>query len=312
MPLGAAAGKRVRLVAIERRGRGLCSAEAARSVGKVAIGNENLAEVSGANIFALPSPCQAKTFAIYSPNISGRRASRAPGNTQDARISGLGARSYTRSIVLAIPGAGAELSDVHILIIDDDEASQDALQQVLDSEGWRVCVAPIPSEAMRELANGHWTLVVVNVALADLTGPLFTTLKELAQAEADPGTGHKRLRVLFLVPLLAARWARPVLDQERLPYAMKPLNLNDFLEKVSDLLLEAGAIPQPIRSISTMAAGKERRQKERRAGRDRRNGKMFASREDYMMTEEEIAEYEKQEAEERKKREEEEKKREML
>lgn len=203
------------------------------------------------------------------------------------------------------------MSEVRILIVDDDEASQHALQQVFDSEGWRVRVVPFASEAMRELARGHWTLVIVNIALADITGPLFTTLKELAQVEVDPETVHNGLRVLFLVPLLAARWARPVLDKERLPYAMKPLNLNDFLEKVSDLLLEAGAIAQPIRDVSVLAVNKERRQKDR-AGRDRRNGKMFASREDYMMTEEEIADYEKQEEEERKKHKEEEKKREML
>ncbi len=203
------------------------------------------------------------------------------------------------------------MSDIHILIVDDDAVSQHALQQVFDSEGWRVCVVPFASEAMRELARGHWTLVIVNIALADITGPLFTTLKELSQVEVDPETVHKGLRVLFLVPLLAARWARPVLDKERLPYAMKPLNLNDFLEKISDLLLDVGAIPRAIRDVSVLSANKERRQKDR-AGRDRRNGKMFASREDYMMTEEEIADYEKQEEEERKKHKEEEKKREML
>jgi len=204
------------------------------------------------------------------------------------------------------------LSDVHILIVDDDAVSQHALQQVFDSEGWRVCVVPFASEAMRELARGHWTLVIVNIALADITGPLFTTLKELSQVEFDPDAAQKGLRVLFLVPAIAARWARPVLHKERLPYAMKPLNLNDFLEKVSDLLLDAGAIPRAIRDVSLLSTNKERRQKDRRSGRDRRNGKMFASREDYMMTEEEIAEYEKQEEEERKKHKEEEKKREML
>jgi DNA-binding response OmpR family regulator len=204
------------------------------------------------------------------------------------------------------------MSDVNILIIDDDSASQHALQQVFDSEGWRVSVVPIPSEAMRELARGRWTLVVVNVALADLTGPLFATLKTLAQAEAEPGKNQKLLRVLFLVSALAARWAQPVLEREGLPYVMKPIHLHDFLEKVSDLLIEAKAIPRPIRDTRLPAAGKERRQKDRRAGSERRRGQMFASREDYMMTEEEIADFEKQEEAERKKRHEEEKKRDVL
>jgi DNA-binding response OmpR family regulator len=200
------------------------------------------------------------------------------------------------------------VSDVNILVIDDDSASQHALQQVFDTEGWSVSVVPIPSEALRELARRRWSLVVVNVALADLTGPLFTTLKTLAQTEADPSKDQKLLRVLFLVPRLAARWAQPVLDREGLPYVMKPFHLHDFLEKVSDLLIEAKAIPQPIRDVRPPAA-KDRRQK---AGQDRRRGQMFASREDYMMTEEEIADFEKQEEEDRKKRQDEDKKREVL
>lgn len=201
----------------------------------------------------------------------------------------------------------APVKDINILIIDDDSASQHALQHVFDAEGWRVSVVPIPSEAMRELARGRWTLVVVNVALADVTGPLFATLKALAQTESDPQREQKLLRVLFLVPRLAARWAQPVLDREGLPYVSKPLHLHDFLEKVSDLLVEAKAIPQPIRD-TRLPVAKERRERDRRSGQDRRRGQMFASRDEYMMTEEEIAEFEKQEDEERKKKEEEGKK----
>jgi len=46
--------------------------------------------------------------------------------------------------------------------------------------------------------------------------------------------------------------------------------------------------------------------------RDSRRGTMFASREDYQMSEEELVEWEKQEEEERKKREKEKKDRERL
>lgn len=199
------------------------------------------------------------------------------------------------------------MSDVNILIIDDDSASQHALQHVFDAEGWRVSVVPIPSEAMRELARGRWALVVVNVALADLTGPLFTTLKALAHTEADSRGKQRLLRVLFLVPALAARWAQPVLEREGLPFVGKPFHLHDFLEKVSDLLMEAKAIEQPIRD-TRLPAARERRQRDRRSGADRRRGQMFASREDYMMTEEEIADFEKQEEQERKRRQEDAKK----
>ena len=75
------------------------------------------------------------------------------------------------------------MSDVGILIIDDDISSQRALKLVLDSEGWRVRILAHPSQAMAELASGSWDLAIVNVALLDLRDPLFLTLKELSQAE---------------------------------------------------------------------------------------------------------------------------------
>jgi DNA-binding response OmpR family regulator len=190
---------------------------------------------------------------------------------------------------------------VNILIIDDDEATQSALRHVLDSEGWTVRIVPLASQALAELARGNWRLVIVNVAMTGLDGPLFSTLKELALA-APVEAGRTRARVLFLVPERAGAEAQPSLEHERLPYALKPFHLHDFLEKVSDLLLDTQAIAAPIRRVRYEYKATDRRRKERRASRDRRETAMFASRDDYMMTEEEIAEFEKQEEEERKKK----------
>jgi CheY-like chemotaxis protein len=209
------------------------------------------------------------------------------------------------------------LAEVGILIIDDDIVSQRALKNVLDSEGWRVRIVPLASHALPELATGTWSLVIVNVALTDVRGPVFATLKELAQTEPnspirgaeESGNGEapapppppKRIRVLFLVPLLAARAAQPILEQEGLPYSLKPYHLHDFLEKVSELLLEAGAISDPIRCMQDFSGHKKRQRTH--SARNSRRGAMFASREDYQMTEEEMAEFERQEEEDRKKRE---------
>ena len=190
------------------------------------------------------------------------------------------------------------MGSVSILIIDDDKQSQAALQHVLDSEGWKLSVVPLAEQALDELARGNWTVVIVNVAMTGLSGPLFTTLKELAHARAVEA-GHRRVRVLFLVPELVAEHAQQVLDRERLPFALTPIHLHDFLEKLSDLLLEAQAIPRPIAQVHY---NKDRRQKQRRGLPERRKSPMFASRDAYFMTEEEIAEFEKQEEEERTKK----------
>jgi DNA-binding NtrC family response regulator len=196
---------------------------------------------------------------------------------------------------------------IGILIIDDDEASQSALRQVLDSEGWYVRIVPLISDALPELSSGEWSLVIANISMTGLSGPVYLTLKELALAPAIE-EGMIRARVLFLVPELADAEARPVLEKERLPYVVKPFQFNDFLEKVSDLLMETDALTTPIRRLRHDASAAERKRNETRAGHEsairqgRRDTGMFAKRDEYVMTEEEIAEYEKAEKEEREQR----------
>lgn len=211
---------------------------------------------------------------------------------------------------------GEAVSEVGILIIDDDVASQHALKSVLDSEGWRVRIVPEARQALTELSTGAWNLAIVNVAVAHVNGPLFAILRELSDAGSRPsGEGSdpvvKKLSVLFLVPVRLAASAQPLLERQELPYSVKPYHLHDFFEKVSDLLVESGAIEQPIRAMRSFGL-KRRPAHGPRAGRHSRRGSMFASREDYQMTEEEMAEYERQEEEDRKKREKERKDREHL
>ncbi len=198
------------------------------------------------------------------------------------------------------------MAEVGILIVDDDIANQRALKNILDSEGWRVRIVHRDSHALNELASGEWRLAIVNVTLTDIRGPFFAILKELSQTETvdspvDGEPAGRGFRALFLVPT-GARHVLPLLEREGMPYSLKPYHLNDFLEKVSELLVEAGAIAQPIRSIAGFGATKRRR-REGHTSREGRRGAMFASREDYQMTEEELVEYERQEEEERKKRE---------
>ena len=204
---------------------------------------------------------------------------------------------YTRSWLRHKPF----MPSVGILIVDDDRSSQTALRELLDSEGWRVGIAPLASQALTELATGEWSLVIANVSLTGLDGPLFTTLKALALAEPAEA-GSKRARVLFLVPELAATIAQPALEREGLQYALKPYHLHDFLEKVSDLLMETSAIAAPLRNVRADPGARGASRKLSRAERERtgqqatgRATNMFASREDCDMSEEDLMEYEKQE-----------------
>jgi DNA-binding response OmpR family regulator len=189
------------------------------------------------------------------------------------------------------------LNKIHILVIDNDPASQETLRQVLDSEGWGVHIAAKPGVVLPALAKGDWTLVIANLAMTGLSGPIFATLKELAMAPAIEA-GKGRLRVLFLLPQTLGPEALRVLESSRLPYVLRPFNLHDFLDKVSDLLIEREAIPAPIRRVRQSAPGRPRRPLYSETRTEGRGQGMFSKHGDYTMTEEEIAEYEKQEKEE--------------
>ena len=196
------------------------------------------------------------------------------------------------------------MARIGILIIEDDEANQSALRQVLDSEGWQVRVVTAVNQALGELSSGEWSLVIVNIAMVGLTSPVYLTLRELALSPAVE-EGNVRARVLFVVPESAALQAVPVFEREKLPYVVKPFQFHDLIEKVSDLLMEAAALANPIRRVRRDSSLSERKRKEGREGREagnafaQRNTNMFAKRDEYVMTEEEIAEFEKQEKEER-------------
>src|SRR6185437_5137740 len=179
---------------------------------------------------------------------------------------------------------------IGILVIDDDPKSQAVLRQVLDSEEWLVQITP-RKQALNELANGSWTLVIADTATKGLSGPLYSILRDLALAPASE-SGKARLRVLFLVAEGSGTHITAILESERLPYAFKPFNFHDMLDKISDLLMETDAISAPIRRVRQEGGLSVRRNSLSKPRQNSgRNQSMFAAREAYIMTEEEIAEY---------------------
>src|ERR1700740_963618 len=196
------------------------------------------------------------------------------------------------------------MENVGILIIDDDASSQAAMRQVLGSEGWLVEGATSTAQAFKELATGKWALVLANTGTTGITGALFVTLRELAQPPEGEAT-KAHVRVLFVVPEASATQATPLLEEEHLPYVLKPFTFHDLLERVSDLLMETESIGTPLRKVKQEGLKSSRRS--RRAGRSpgrdgARNTGMFSIQEDYQWSEEELAEYERQETEASKKK----------
>ncbi|HME11482.1 MAG TPA: hypothetical protein VKF79_01375 [Candidatus Acidoferrum sp.] len=178
---------------------------------------------------------------------------------------------------------------VGILVLDSDAQSAGAVRVILDSEGWRVRIVPDAQLLLTELKTGEWSLVVANVALTPPNSAAFITLRELAGVSPEEGG---RMRVLFLIPEMTGSQHCGPLEAARLPYVVRPYHLHDFLEKVSDLLVEVKAIAAPIRQTRYEFGGLRKQKKA--AGR---TNSMFASRDSFSYSDEELAEYEKSESE---------------
>jgi DNA-binding response OmpR family regulator len=181
-------------------------------------------------------------------------------------------------------------TQVNILVLDEDNQNAASLRQILDSEGWRVRIVNEAKHLMVELRSADWSLVIANVALIGVESAAFTILRELASVPVADGG---RLRALFLIPEMTGNQFVVPLEAARLPYVVRPFHLHDFLEKVSDLLVEVKAIDAPLRQVRHEFGGL-RKKKQQQTGR---TTSMFASRDSYSYTDEELAEYERQEAE---------------
>ena len=183
----------------------------------------------------------------------------------------------------------SEQRQVGLLVLESDPGSSAALKQILDSEGWRVRVVEDLQMLHVELKTAEYSLLIANIALIGLDSPTFHVLKELGGVSAEDGG---KIRTLFVIPELNGSQFIGHLETARLPYVLRPFHLHDFLEKVSDLLVEVKAIAAPLR-MTRYEFGEARKKKKQAS----RTTSMFASRDSYSYTEEEIAEYEKAESE---------------
>ena len=204
------------------------------------------------------------------------------------------------------------MAEVGILIVDDDLASQRALRNILDSEGWMVrgsCRRP--PKPSRSWATGYIERILpslFNVALAEVNGPLFAILRDLTEADAaappaEGETAPKRLRALFLVCHRAAPATR-----RRSLSAPGCLILSSLTTCTISSRKSASFWWKPARLRSRSAALVALRRANGAArswafSRDVRRNTMFSARDDYQMTDEDMAEFERQEEEDRKRRE---------
>ncbi len=182
--------------------------------------------------------------------------------------------------------------EVRVLIVDDEASTRNAIVSLLKTEGWVLETVGGAHAALEKLRESPWHLVIASLDVVRFDTPLFESLQALDEAEAP-------LRVLFLVSITAPPAVEQRLEQIGLRHSVKPLRVDDFLEQVSELLLRAHTIQQPLRRVKELATAP--RPIDHRMTTERKRGGMFAQRDPSMdYTEEELKEFEEEEEKKRK------------
>jgi DNA-binding response OmpR family regulator len=119
-----------------------------------------------------------------------------------------------------------------LLVIDDDEATRDALHKILEEAGYEVATAADGESALRALASGlKPSMIVLDLVMPRMDGWAFASrLKEHQEHRRIPVlvmTAHGS-KVLSTAPVSAA-------------YMVKPLQIGELLTTIDNCLRAAPA-----------------------------------------------------------------------
>ena len=133
--------------------------------------------------------------------------------------------------------SGNAILPAQILIIEDDPGVLGAMRRLLKLEGYRVLAAPSVAEALNLLRqNGDVRLLITDFHLAG--GELGTEAIQAVRTVA----GSPLKAVLITGDTSCAM--RDFLLDDRVWLITKPINANDFLALLSELVAETGQSPR--------------------------------------------------------------------
>ncbi|MEM2134845.1 MAG: response regulator [Candidatus Jordarchaeaceae archaeon] len=114
-----------------------------------------------------------------------------------------------------------------ILIVDDDESIRKVLTAILQEEGYIVDTARSGREAIEKAENNFYNLALVDIRLPDIEGTkLLSMMKETVPKMAK----------IIITGYPSLQNAVEAVNRNADRYLLKPLNMEELLKAVRDLL----------------------------------------------------------------------------
>jgi two-component system, OmpR family, phosphate regulon response regulator OmpR len=133
----------------------------------------------------------------------------------------------------------ADLSEPHLLVVDDDLRLGELLRRYLSDSGFRVTVAASANEARVQLASFAFDLVVLDVMMPGESG------LDLTRALRSEG----RIPVMLLTAMAEPEDRVNGLEQGADDYLSKPFEPRELVLRIRNLLLRRPAAHSPPREI---------------------------------------------------------------
>lgn len=114
-----------------------------------------------------------------------------------------------------------------ILIVDDDESIRKVLTAILQEEGYIVDTARSGREAIEKAENNFYNLALVDIRLPDIEGTkLLSMMKETVP----------KMTKIIITGYPSLQNAVEAVNRNADRYLLKPLNMEELLKAVRDLL----------------------------------------------------------------------------
>lgn len=118
-------------------------------------------------------------------------------------------------------------SQVHILVIDDDENIRKVVCAILNDKGYKVDAAGSGNEAIVKTAQNHYDLMLVDIRLPDMEGTeLLTRIHDTVP----------RIRKIMVTGYPTLQNAVSAINQGADAYIMKPFDVEKMLSTIQEQL----------------------------------------------------------------------------
>lgn len=143
----------------------------------------------------------------------------------------------------------AQRSKLRVLVIDDDEGICQFLKDSLTADGYQVSAVTRPDEALQEIREGRYQVVLLDLRMPELDGA--SLLREIRSHDSD-------LCVIVMTAYPSVETAVETMKAQAFDYIRKPFELDELRRTLEKAVREHGLVVDPEERLNQMIGAKIR------------------------------------------------------